>query len=145
MIREVNFSDLHGLLKLYRQLHDNPMPQQSEELLALWQRIVEDENHHIVVAEKDGEIASSCVVVIVPNLTHSQRCYALVENVVTDVRFRKQGLAHACLDYARGIAQQNNCYKIMLMTSSKEEKILSFYEQCGYNRNDKTAFVQWLE
>lgn len=144
MVREAAFDDLQELLKLYTQLHDNPLPEESEELLTIWKKIMSDENHHIIVAEKDQQIVSSCVIVIVPNLTHAQRPYALVENVITDIRFRKQGFAFSCLDYAREIALQNNCYKIMLLTGSKKEDTLHFYERCGYNRNDKTAFIQWL-
>ena len=144
MVREANFNDLHKLLKLYTQLHDNPIPEESQELLTLWIKIMNDENYHIIVAEKDEQIVSSCVITIIPNLTHSQRPYALVENVITNALFRKQGFASSCLDYAKQIALQNNCYKIMLLTGSKKENTLHFYEQCGYNRNDKTAFIQWL-
>lgn len=144
MVREVDFDDLHGLLKLYTQLHNNPLPKESEELLAVWEKMINDENHHIIVAEKDGQIVSSCVMVVIPNLTHFQRPYAVVENVITDVLFRKRGFASACLKYAKQIAIQNNCYKIMLLTGSRNENTLQFYERCGYNRNDKTAFIQWL-
>lgn len=144
MVREATFDDLQGLLKLYTHLHDNPLPEESAELLTIWKKIISDENHHIVVAEKDQQIVSSCVIVIVPNLTHAQRPYAFVENVITDVRYRKQGIASSCLDYAKQIALQNNCYKIMLLTGSKKEETLHFYERCGYNKNDKTAFIQWL-
>lgn len=58
--------------------------------------------------------------------------------------YRKRGLATACLDYAKEIAKKENCYKMMLLTGSKEESTLKFYEQAGYNRKDKTAFIQWL-
>ena len=44
------------------------------------------------------------------NLTHNQRPYAFVENVVTDENYRKRGLATACLNYAKEIAQKENCY-----------------------------------
>ena len=87
---------------------------------------------------------SSCVCVIIPILTHNQQPYALVENVVTDSAYRKRGLATQCLDYAKGIAVKNNCYKLMLLTGSKEESTLNFYRKAGYNSNDKTAFIQWI-
>lgn len=35
MIREVVKNDLDGLLKLYMQPHDNPMPEKSAELLQI--------------------------------------------------------------------------------------------------------------
>ncbi|MCI5905440.1 MAG: GNAT family N-acetyltransferase [Oscillospiraceae bacterium] len=144
MIREITPSDLDGLLKLYTQLHGNEIPDKTDDVLMLWNRIISDKEHHIIVAEEDGKIVSSCVCVIVPNLTHSQRPYALVENVVTDENYRSRGLATACLDYAKSIAQKENCYKIMLMTGSKKESTLNFYRRAGYNSSDKTAFIQWL-
>ena len=73
MIREINQNDLDGLLELYTQLHDNPIPEKSESLAALWQTVLDDKNHHIIVAEEDGKIVSSCVCVIIPNLTHGQQ------------------------------------------------------------------------
>ena len=129
-------------MTLYMQLHDNPMPEKTAELQALWKRILNDKDHHIIVAEEDAKIVSSCVCVIIPNLTHNQQPYAFVENVITDKEYRKQGLATACLDYAREIAVRENCYKLMLLTGSKHESTLNFYRKAEYNSEDKMAFIQ---
>lgn len=144
MIREAVENDLNGLLKLYMQLHDNPFPDIDDRINNIWDSIMSDPNHHIIVAEEEGCIVSSCVCVIIPNLTRGQRPYAFIENVVTCEKWRKKGLATACLDFARGIAESENCYKMMLLTGSKEKSTLDFYERAGYNKNDKTAFIQWL-
>ena len=144
MIREIVYKDFFGLMKLYTQLHDNPMPDITEEIMAKWNRILEDKDHHIIIAEEDGIIVSSCVCVIIPNLTHEQRPYAFIENVITDEHYRKRGLATKCLTYARKIAEKENCYKMMLLTGSKKESTLNFYRNNGYNSDDKTAFIQWL-
>lgn len=144
MIREISDKDYEGLMRLYMQLHNNPFPEKDEAITKLWNTILADENHHIIVAEEDGKIVASCVCVIIPNLTHDQQPYAFIENVITDAEYRKRGLATACLNYAKEIALRENCYKLMLLTGSKEESTLHFYEQAGYNRKDKTAFIQWL-
>lgn len=144
MVREAKNTDLDGVLHLYTQLHDNEYPEDIDLVKSLWLQIIEDKNHYIVVAEKEGKIVSSCVIVIINNLTHGQRPYALIENVITDSEFRKKGLASACMEYAKAIAKEKNCYKIMLLTGSKEEKTLRFYENLGYNKRDKTAFIQWI-
>ena len=144
MIREITEKDFDGLMTLYMQLHDNPFPEKDERVMSIWNTVLKDENHHIIVAEEDGKIVSSCVCVIIPNLTRGQRPYAFVENVVTDKDYRKKGLATACLNYAKEIAKRENCYKIFLMTGSKEKSTLDFYERAGYNKNDKTAFIIWL-
>ena len=143
-IREVTAQDLDALLRLYMQLHDNPFPEKDARVCGIWERILHDADHHIIVAEADGRIISSCVCVIIPNLTHGQRPYALIENVITDKDFRQQGYATACLDFAREIAKRENCYKMMLLTGAKDQPTLDFYEHAGYNRQDKTAFIQWL-
>ena len=94
--------------------------------------------------EIDGKIVSSCVCVIIPNLTRNVRPYAFVENVVTHEAYRGKGYAGACLRFARQIAEKENCYKMMLLTGSKKPETLAFYEKAGYNSSDKTAFIQWI-
>ncbi len=89
MIREIVKSDYVGLMKLYMQLHNNPFPEKDNSMAELWNRILKDKDHHIIVAQEDGEIVSSCVCVIIPNLTHGQRPYALIENVITHEAYRK--------------------------------------------------------
>lgn len=143
-IRQAEKADLQQLLTLYTQLHGDGIPEISEHVDNLWDGILSDKNHHIIVGLIDDEIVSSCVIVVVPNLTHNQRPYAIIENVITHEAYRNRGYATSILDYAKNIAKSKNCYKIMLLTGSKKESTLSFYERAGYNRNDKTAFIQWL-
>ena len=106
---------------------------------------MQDKNHHIIVNIIDDKIVSSCVCVIIPNLTRNIRSYAFVENVVTNSEYRGRGYATECLNYAREIAKKENCYKMMLLTGSKKESTIKFYENAGYNSSDKTAFIQWIE
>lgn len=99
----------------------------------------------MIVCEIDGKIVASCVCVIIPNLTRNVRPYAFVENVVTHGEYRKKGYATDCLNFAKKIAEKNHCYKMMLLTGSKEEGTLNFYRNAGYNSSDKTAFIQWID
>ena len=46
---------------------------------------------------------------------------------------------------AKKIAEEQGCYKIMLLTGAKDRPTLQFYGNAGYDSSDKTAFVQWLE
>lgn len=144
MIREANRDDLKDILELYLDLHETEIPEDSEHLSDTWKQIINNENHHLIVCEVDGKIVSSCVCVIIPNLTRNARPYAFVENVVTHRDFRGKGYATECLNFAKDIAVNNNCYKMMLLTGSKSEETLNFYKKAGYNSTDKTAFIQWL-
>ena len=144
MLREAVKEDLYELLNLYLFLHEKNIPKKSEYLENTWKIIIEDISHHIVVKEINGKIVSSCVCVIIPNLTRNIRPYALVENVVTNEKYRGKGYATECLNYAKEIAIKNNCYKMMLLTGTKSENTLAFYKNAGYNSDDKIAFIQWL-
>lgn len=145
MVGEVAENELSELLQLYLYLHEKSVPEMTEHLKRTWNSIIKDENHHIIVNKIDGKIVSSCVCVIIPNLTRNIRPYAFVENVVTHIEYRGKGYATECLNYAKEIAQKNNCYKMMLLTGSKEKATLDFYSNAGYNSTDKTAFIKWLE
>ena len=145
MVREAKQEDLNEILELYLFLHEKSVPELSEHLMSTWNQILQDKNHHLIVNEVNGKIVSSCVCVIIPNLTRNVRPYAFIENVVTLSQYRGKGYATECLNYAKVIAEKENCYKMMLLTGSKEPKTLSFYENAGYNCTDKTAFIQWID
>ena len=145
MVREALKEDLNQLLDLYIFLHKEDTFDNLEHLKDIWNEIMEDKNHHIIVNDINGKIVSSCVCVIIPNLTRGGRPYVFIENVVTHIEYRNKGYATECLDYAKEIAINNNCYKMMLLTGSKRQTTLDFYKNAGYNSNDKTAFIQWLK
>lgn len=144
MVREIKKNELHKLLELYLYLHEDSIPEEDDNLKTTWETIIKDKNHHIIVNEVDGILVSSCVCVIIPNLSRNVRPYAFVENVVTHENYRGKGYATECLNYAKEISIKENCYKMMLLTGSKKESTLKFYENAGYNSADKTAFIQWL-
>lgn len=143
MIREIQDGDYQQLMELYLHLHENTVPP-FDTAESVWKHILSAKNYHIIVAEEDGKLVSSCTCIIIPNLTHGPRPYAWVENVVTHSDYRGRGLATKCLDYAKELALRENCYRLVLMTGSKLESTLNFYERAGYNRTDKTGFIQWL-
>ena len=145
MVREIRENELSKILELYLHLHEKSIPQMTKQLERTWNTIIQDKNHHIIVKEVDGKIVSSCVCVIIPNLTRNVRPYAFIENVVTHSDYRGRGYATECLNYAKHVAEKENCYKMMLLTGSKQDKTLNFYSNAGYNSADKTAFIQWLE
>ena len=144
LFREAQVNDLNGLQELYLHLHETEKLPKSEKLDSLWNEIIEDKNYHVLVAETEGKIVSSVTLVIIKNLTRGMKPYALIENVVTHKEYRNRGYAKALMGKAVEIAQNSGCYKIMLLTGAKDKATLSFYEKCGFNRKDKTAFIKWL-
>ena len=146
-IRHAQIEDVDGLQELYLK-HLTPFPPKETQDAARWSALLAllmaNPDYHLLVGEVDGRVIASVTLVIIRNLTHNLRPYAVIENVVTHADFRNKGHASKLLDKAGEIAQESNCYKIMLMTGSKREETLRFYERCGYSRAEKTAFLKRL-
>ncbi|MEH1920235.1 GNAT family N-acetyltransferase [Nostoc sp.] len=96
---------------------------------------------YYIVADVDNQIVATCNLTIVPNLTRGARSYGIIENVVTHPNYRRQGLGTQVLHYALTLAWQQQCYKVMLLSGSKREETLHFYEKAGFKRGLKTGFV----
>lgn len=139
-VREAGEEDLPGLLELYLSLHETAIPD-ADAVRPAWKKILADADHHLLLLEENGVPVASCVCVIVPNLTRNARPYALIENVVTREGRRGRGLATACLRKAVELAREANCYKVMLLTGSKDPATLAFYRRAGFTDGDKTAFL----
>ncbi|MGI5920179.1 MAG: GNAT family N-acetyltransferase [Syntrophomonadaceae bacterium] len=145
LVRLIHYDELEKLLNLYTQLHpDDPDVRESESLVSLWNKIFNDPNLHYLIIEKDREIISSCTLAIIENLTRNLRPYGLIENVITHSNYRKKGFGTTVLHKAIEIAKENNCYKVMLLTGSKTEETLKFYEKAGFVKGIKTGFIKFI-
>jgi GNAT superfamily N-acetyltransferase len=144
MIAEAREADLPELLSLYRQLHAADPTPGGETLQSLWAEILSDPSYHILLAKTEDKAVASVTLIVIKNLTHGARPYAIIENVITSAAHRRQGFAAALMAEAVRIAQAAGCYKVSLATGRKDEGTLLFYEKCGFNSKDKTAFVRWL-
>ncbi|GAB2830845.1 GNAT family N-acetyltransferase [Comamonas piscis] len=141
-IRPLVDTDLAALLTLYTHLHpaDDARPPQPE-VQAIWQGLMADPCQLYLGGFVGVQLVSSCVLLVIPNLTRGCRPYALIENVVTHADHRQRGYGRALLHAALAYAWGKNCYKAMLMTGSKDESTLRFYADAGFDGSDKQAFV----
>ena len=146
-IRTAVASDSESLHDLYHN-HLTSNPPKEPQDMAIWRekitRFKNDPLYHLLVGEVDGIIVSSVTMIVIENLTHNIRPYAVIENVVTRTDHRGNHYATALMNKASEIAAEFGCCKIMLMTGSKKVSTLNFYEYCGYNKNEKTGFIKRL-
>lgn len=140
-VRAIQKGELQELLDLYQHLNQDDPALQAADVQELWEQIQQDCNMHYLVVEEEGRIAAACVLILIPNLTRGARPYGLIENVVTHPDFRRKGFGTDILNEALSIAWEHSCYKVMLLTSSKQEGTLTFYEKAGFVKGIKTGFV----
>lgn len=144
-IREAMQNDLLEMLEIYTHLNSNPFPQIDDRIKDIWSKILNDKNRHTLVACDSGKITASVTLFINESLVKNQRPFALVEYVVTHPEHRGNGFAKKLMAEAQQIAEQNNCYKIMLITGQSDETVHRLYQKAGYKSQGKTAYVKELE
>ena len=141
----IRYHELEELLDLYGQLHpDDPPFERNNGLEQAWDEIYNDGDQFYLVCEENGKIVSSCTLVIIKNLTRSMRPYGVIENVITHRDYRRRGYGTKVMHKAIDLAREKNCYKVMLMTSAKDEATLRFYEGTGLEKGIKTGFVKYI-
>lgn len=139
VIRPAAIADLPTLLALYQHLNAEDPRLELRLAESRFAEILAQPGMTIFAAFAGDEAVSSVTLVVIPNLTRGGASYALIENVVTHADYRQRGLAGAVIGKATAAAWEQNCYKVMLLTGSKEPATLRFYANCGFTQ-DKTGF-----
>ena len=141
-IREISKPELGELLELYRHLHtdDSPLPEENR-IQLVWEEIFNNPRLMYFGAFEEKELAGTCTLSVIPNLTRSCRPYGLIENVVTHPKHRRKGIGTSILKHALSCAWKDGCYKVMLMTGRKNEDTYRFYESAGFDRHTKQGFI----
>jgi len=137
-IRPATREDLPELVQLYRHLvPDEPVSTGHAE--EIWERFSHYGPSGILLGLVDGRQVATCTFVVVPNFVRGGANYALIENVVTHADFRGRGHGKKVLLTAVEEAWALGCYKVMLLTGSKEPATLGFYRNAGF-QTTKTGF-----
>ena len=84
-------------------------------------------------------MATSCCVVVRPNLPCGGTPRPRIENVATHAGYRNRGFGKVVLKAAVERAWREGCYEMMLMTGSKTASTLEFHEAAGFEQA-KTGF-----
>jgi len=124
-----------------RQL--NPLDQEASDIeFHVFNEIINSKYLDLIVAEDEGVLLGSCYLNVIPNITRGGRPYALIENVVTHSAHRNRGIGKSLLDHAVELAWEQDCYKVMLMSGRTESGVHAFYKKCGFNADEKQAYIQ---
>lgn len=136
-VRAAVAGDLPAILALYDQLAgDRPEGRAigGSEGAAIFEAMRDQPGRSVVVAETDGRVVGTADLVVVANLTHRGRPWAMLENVVVDEGRRGEGVGRALLDEVAALAERQGCYKIQLLSRSERTAAHRFYEAMGFGR-----------
>jgi len=132
-------NELLSLLELYKQLNleDNMINESTAK--NIWKNI-ETQNIKYFIAKENGKIIASCYICIIPNLTRGGKSIGFIENVITDIEYRRKGIGKNIIKNAIKYAKEQNCYKILLQSGNKRAEAHGFYASIGFDGESKRAF-----
>lgn len=131
-VRPLQKSDLAGLLALYAQLIEDDLPIAPALAETRFDEMLAREGLTVFGGFVDDALSSTCVLIVVPNLTRGGMPYAFIENVVTDAGHRRTGLGRRTVKTAIDAAFAAGCYTVRLQTGGTREGTLDFYRNCGF-------------
>ena len=140
MFREAVAEDYQAIIGLYEQLHPAD-PVRRDATAEVFAQILKTPGLRLFVLEVDGQVVATTYLNVIPNLTRGAAPYGVVENVVVDAARRGSGLGKRIMAGTLQAATDAGCYKVMLMTGSKRESTHAFYRACGFDPDEKTAYV----
>lgn len=133
------------LLVLYNQLLPNEQFVNNSTLSETINKIESYDDYYILVGVINNVAVTTCSLIILPNITHGQRPYAIIENVVTHREHQKKGYAMKILQYAIDVAKGANCHKILLQTRRKELHVHKLYKHLGFSTKETTGYMIDME
>lgn len=138
-------ADLAGLLALYRQLTPEDPLLDASRAQAIWNAIETNDDLRYFVAVDGQKLVSTCNIAIVPNLTRNGASWAVIENVVTDEAYRRQGIGKRLMEMAIEFGRSRGCYKVCLLSNSTRAGAHKFYEELGFSGTAKVGFYLKLK
>ena len=129
IIRKISESDLeNGFLESLDNLkHASDLGQTTAKNIL--NKILNDENHIIHVAEYDGKIVGSTTLLIEQKFIHQGGFVGHIEDVVVRKEFEKLGIGMKLVNSLLQVAEERKCYKTIL---NCEDSLKSFYERIGF-------------
>ena len=137
--RATNVSEklIQGIANLLPQLSSNATAPTFEEM----EKLLADENCHLLIAEIDGTIAGMLSLVIV-NIPTGRKTW--IEDVVVDSAFRGQNIGVELVERAKEIAKEIGAKKIYLTSNPSRQAAHRLYTKCGFEKYDTTLFRHML-
>lgn len=138
IIRAATEEDIPRILELYEELVittseiEQNRDSSLDDSLRVYTQIQAMPGHELLVAEDEGEVVGSVVLLIVPNLSHRASPWAIIENVIVTQKYRRQGVGRQLMEYAVARAQEAGCYVIELSSNRTRHEAHQFYESLGF-------------
>lgn len=134
-MRDAEAGDIEQLLELYQELAEGDparTPPDAASAQATVRQILTNSDHHLCVASVNGTVVGAAQLIVVPNLTHHGRPWAVIENVIVKSSARGNGAGTRLLEHLLAIARSRDCYKVQLHSGKQRTDAHRVYQRLGF-------------
>jgi len=137
-IRLAEESDVPRIVELYRELtiSDSAVEHSRNPTLADYQLIFAeiraDPRQKLSVAELQGEVVGTIVLLVIPNLSHNGTPWAFLENLIVTEKHRRRGLGRMLLEHAVELARKSGCHMVELCSDVRRKEAHRLYDSMGF-------------
>lgn len=136
-VRPAVQEDLLGLLQLFSRADEGlraGVEFSSATEVSTWAAMLRTENLTTYVAESDGEVVGTALLLTMPNLGYGCRPSGFIEAMVVAASHRRLGVAQQILRRLLADADSAGCHKIQLLTHKRHaaDGAHDFYRSMGF-------------
>lgn len=115
-----------------RERFEDPLP---EPYYAAFDKIENDSNHELIVADLDGEIIGTLHLIFIPSISYQGGLRAQIESVRVDRKYRDQGIGSRLMEWTIKRVRERNAHLVQLTTHRSREDAHRFYERLGFEKS----------
>ena len=137
-IRLAEERDVARIVELYCELtiSDSAVEHSRNPTLADYQLIFAeiraDPRQKLSVAELQGEVVGTIVLLVIPNLSHNGTPWAFLENLIVTEKHRRRGLGRMLLEHAVELARKSGCHMVELCSDVRRKEAHRLYDSMGF-------------
>ena len=140
--KEATISDVSVILDLYNQPEfDSDGVLSEDDAQPIFDKISKYPSYKFYLAEWDDRVVGTFSLLVMDKLGHYGAPSAIVEDVVVSEKAQGQGIGKAMMQYARALAHEAGCYKMVLSSNQKRVLAHQFYESLGFTRHGYSFYV----
>lgn len=134
-VRRAGQDDLGQVLALYRLLSGPyAAAEQAVTEFDAWRTLTDDPRQYLLVAEADGRVVGTATVIVIANIGHGGKPWAVVENVVVAGEYRGRGVGTRLMDAVGDVGRRLGCYKLVLSSNLARSEAHEFYRRLGWRQ-----------
>jgi len=112
-----------------RERDEEPLP---ESYYAAFEKINNDPNHELIVAELNGEVIGTLHLMFLPSISFQGGLRAQVESVRVDKAYQRQGIGSKMMQWSIEQARERGAHFLQLTTHLSRKDAHRFYERLGF-------------